>query len=232
LSFLPWPPDRLPQHRSQHRRNPFTPSQVQRRSAVPEVSIKAESRSEFGKGAARRVRRAGQVPGVLYGHGTDVLHIALPGHELGRALRTANVLLEVSVDGQTVLALPKAVQRDVVHQVLEHIDLVIVKRGEKVSVDVSVTVIGKVVGGLCEMSVGAVSVEAEATHIPTELILDIDGREIGDVVRASDLTLPEGSTLAGDPDLVVAHIVEPQSAEEPEEAPEATEGADEAEPEA
>ena len=183
---------------------------------MPEVSITAETRSEFGKGAARRVRRAGQVPGVLYGHGSDPVHISLPGHELGRALRTANVLFEVSVDGTTVLALPKAVQRDVVRQVLEHIDLVIVTRGEKVSVDVGLTVIGKIVGGIVEMSAATVSIEAEATHIPTEIVLDVDGREIGDIVRASDLTLPGGSILAGDPDQVIAHIVEPQAAEEPE----------------
>ncbi len=191
---------------------------------MPEVSIVAETRSEFGKGAARRVRRSGQVPGVLYGHGSDPLHISLPGHELLRALRTANVLFEVSLDGKTVLALPKAVQRDVVHQVLEHIDLVIVTRGEKVSVDVSINIIGKVAGGLVEQSAATVSVEAEATHIPTEIVLDVDGREIGDIVRAGDLVLPTGSSLASDPDLVIAHIVEPQ-AEEPEPVAATTEAA-------
>jgi large subunit ribosomal protein L25 len=192
---------------------------------VSEVRIKAEQRSEFGKGAARRTRRSGQVPGVIYGHGTAPSHVALPGHELMLALKTPNVLLRVAVDGADVLTLPKSVQRDPVRQTLEHIDLVIVRSGEKVTIDVPVTVHGKVVGAVIELLVAALSVEAEATHIPAEIVLDIDGLAIGDVVRAADLKLPEGTILVADPDLVVLAAAVPSVAEEEEETAAEGEGA-------
>ena len=181
---------------------------------MSEVRIKAEQRSEFGKGAARRTRRSGHVPGVIYGHGTAPSHVALPGHDLMLALKTPNVLLRVSVDGADVLTLPKSVQRDPVRQTLEHIDLVIVQLGEKVTIDVPVTVQGKVVGALIELLVAAVSVEAEATHIPSEIVLDIDGLQVGAVVRAGDLVLPEGTTLVADPDQVVLAAAAPVEEEE------------------
>jgi len=184
--------------------------------AVPEVTINAERRTEFGKGAARRTRRAGQVPGVIYGHGTETAHVALPDHDLMLALKTPNVLLRVSVDGESLLTLPKAVQRDPVRHSLEHVDLVIVRSGEKVTIDVPVTVEGKVAGALVELVVAAVSLEAEATHIPTEVVVDVEGREIGSNVRAGDLVLPEGSTLAADPDLIVVQILSPTVTEEVE----------------
>ena len=187
---------------------------------MPEVRIEAEQRSEFGKGAARRSRRSGQVPGVIYGHGTAPSHVALPGHDLMLALKTANVLLRVAVDGTDVLTLPKSVQRDPVRQTLEHIDLVIVQSGEKVTIDVPVTVQGKVVGALIDLLVAAVSVEAEATHIPSEIILNIDGLEVGGVVRAGDLVLPPGTTLVADPDQVVLAAAAPSVEEE---APEGVE---------
>jgi len=188
---------------------------------VSEVRIKAEPRNEFGKGAARRVRRAGQVPGVIYGHGADPTHVALPGHELMLALKTANVLLQVSLEGTKFLTLPKSVQRDPVKQVLEHIDLVIVRSGEKVTVDVPITVTGRVAGGIVELNVGAVSVEAEATHIPTEIVVDIDDHEVGTVIRASELALPDGTTLSADPEMIVVTIAAPSAEEEePEAVPE------------
>ena len=191
---------------------------------MSEVRIKAELRTEFGKGAARRVRRSGQVPGVIYGHGADPTHVALPGHELMLALKTANVLLQVNLEGTKFLTLPKSVQRDPVRQVLEHIDLVIVRSGEKVTVDVPITLTGRVVGGIVELNVAAVSVEAEATHIPTEIVVDIDGREVGSVIRASELVLPVGTTLSADPEQIVVTIAAPAVEEEEPEAPEAEPG--------
>ncbi len=188
---------------------------------MSEVRIKAEPRSEFGKGAARRTRRAGLVPGVIYGHGADPTHVSLPGHELMLALKTANVLLQVNLEGTKFLTLPKSVQRDPVRQVLEHIDLVIVRSGEKVTVDVPITLTGRVVGAVVELNIAAVTVEAEATHIPTEIVVDIDGREVGTVIRASELVLPAGTTLAADPEQIIVTLAAPVvEEEEPEVEPE------------
>ncbi|MFI5100753.1 MAG: 50S ribosomal protein L25/general stress protein Ctc [Actinomycetes bacterium] len=196
---------------------------------MPEVRIKAEQRQEFGKGAARRTRRAGNVPGVIYGHGTAPAHVALPGHELTLALKTANVLLRVDIaDGTDLLTLPKSIQRDPVRQSVEHIDLVIVRSGEKVTIDVPVSVHGRVAGAIVELVSAAVSVEAEATHIPSEIVLEVDTLEVGAVVRAGDLVLPEGTTLVADADQIVLIAAAPTAEEEPEpvaEAGEAGEGA-------
>ena len=186
---------------------------------MSEVRIKAEPRTEFGKGAARRVRRSGLVPGVIYGHGAEPTHVALPGHELMLALKTANVLLSVTLDDTKFLTLPKSVQRDPVKQVLEHIDLVIVRSGEKVTVDVPVTLTGRVAGAVVELNIAAVTVEAEATHIPTEVVVDIDGREVGSVIRASDLVLPQGTTLIADPEQIIVTLAAPTEEEEPEVVP-------------
>jgi large subunit ribosomal protein L25 len=199
---------------------------------VSEVRIKAEPRNEFGKGAARRVRRSGLVPGVIYGHGAEPTHVALPGHELMLALKTANVLLQVSLEDTKFLTLPKSVQRDPVKQVLEHIDLVIVRSGEKVTVDVPITLTGRVAGGIVELNVAAVSVEAEATHIPTEIVVDIDGHEVGSVIRAGEIALPTGTTLSADADQIIVTIAAPAAEEEeteaaPAEAGEAEAAADE-----
>ncbi len=191
---------------------------------MSEVRIKAEQRHEFGKGAARRTRRAGNVPGVIYGHGTAPAHVALPRHDLTLALKTPNVLLRVDIVGGTdLLTLPKSVQRDPVRQTVEHIDLVIVRSGEKVTIDVPVSVQGKVVGAIVELVTAAVSVEAEATHIPGEIALDIDGIAVGTVVRAGDLVLPEGTTLVADPDQIVLIAAAPTVEEEPEAAVEGAE---------
>ena len=186
---------------------------------MSEVRIKAEPRTEFGKGAARRVRRSGLVPGVIYGHGAEPTHVALPGHELMLALKTANVLLSVTLDDTKFLTLPKSVQRDPVKQVLEHIDLVIVRSGEKVTVDVPITLTGRVAGAVIELNIAAVTVEAEATHIPTEVVVDIDGHEVGSVIRASDLVLPQGTTLIADPEQIIVTLAAPTEEEEPEAAP-------------
>ncbi|TQK45060.1 LSU ribosomal protein L25P [Streptomyces sp. SLBN-118] len=183
---------------------------------MSEVKLAAEIRTEFGKGAARRVRRESRVPGVLYGHGSDPVHITLPGHELLLALRTPNVLLAVDVEGKTELAIPKAVQRDAIKGFLEHVDLLIVKRGEKVSVEIPVLTEGELAPGayLVEHVLNALPVEAEATHIPESVTVSIAGLEAGDSILAKDVPLPSGTTLTVEDDTVVLQVLAAQ-AEEP-----------------
>lgn len=177
---------------------------------MSEVRIAAEPRTEFGKGAARRTRRAGKVPAVLYGHGTDPQHIALPGHDLMLALKTPNVLLTIEgLSGGAELALPKDVQRDPVKGFLEHVDLLLVKRGEKVVVDLPVNLVGDVVaGGVVQQELVQVSVEAEATKIPEAVDLSIEGLEVGTQVLAGDLKLPSGVTLQVDGEALVLQIAD------------------------
>jgi len=174
----------------------------------------AAPRTEFGKGAARRLRRAEMVPAVIYGHGAEVQHVALPAHDLAKALKNSNVLLELDVSGSISLALPKSVQRDPIRPIIEHVDLVTVVRGEKVVVDVQVVIEGKLVpGGLLEHVNDTIAVEAEATHIPQHLTVSIEGVEVGGHIRAGDVALPAGVTLVADPDVLVVHILAPQAAE-------------------
>ena len=185
---------------------------------MSQVSIVAESRDEFGKGAARRLRREGKIPAVIYGHGGEPRHVALPGHELMLALKTSNVLLELHLDGGTELTLPKSIQRDPVKYTLEHVDLVTVKRGEKVTVDIPVRTVGAPEpGGLLENVLSSISIEAEATHIPQIVEIDIQGLAIGGSIHAGEISLDEGLTLVTDPDAVVIHYLSPQatSVEEP-----------------
>jgi large subunit ribosomal protein L25 len=176
---------------------------------VPEVHIAATPRTEFGKGPARRERRAGRVPAVLYGHGTTPRHISLPGHEVLLALRTANVLIRLDgLSNGSELALPKAVQRDPIKGTVEHVDLILVRRGEKVTVDIPVTVIGEVApDGLLDQQLVQISVEAEATRIPAGIEVNVGGMQIGASVHAGDLELPRGVTLADEPDLLVLHVL-------------------------
>jgi large subunit ribosomal protein L25 len=176
---------------------------------VPEVRIAAEPRSEFGKGPSRRVRRAGRVPAVLYGHGTDPRHVSLPGHDVLLALRTANVLIRLEgLPGGSQLALPKAIQRDAIKGTVEHVDLIMVRRGEKVTVDVPVTLTGDIApDGLLDQQLVQISVEAEATNIPPGIEVDIEGMEIGAAVHAGDLRLPAGVSLAVEPDVLVLHVI-------------------------
>jgi large subunit ribosomal protein L25 len=186
---------------------------------VPEVKIAAETRDEFGKGAARRSRREGKVPAVLYGHGTETRHLSLPGHDLMLALKTPNVLLRL--DGQESgadLALPKAVQRDPVKGFIEHVDLILVRRGEKVTVEVPIRVTGEIAPGegMLNQQLVQIPVEADATNIPQGIDVDVEGMEIGQAVHASDLKLPEGVTLQVEPDTLVLHVIAQQVAEEPE----------------
>jgi len=198
---------------------------------VPEVRIAAEPRTEFGKGPSRRVRRAGRVPAVLYGHGTDPRHVSLPGHDVLLALRTANVLIRLEgLPGGSQLALPKAVQRNAIRGTVEHVDLIMVRRGEKVTVDVPVTVTGEVAAdGLLDQQLVQISVEAEATNIPPGIEVDIEGMAIGTAVHAGDLKLPAGVSLADEPDVLVLHVIAAPTAAEIEadlgEVAEAPEGA-------
>jgi len=198
---------------------------------VPEVRIKAEPRTEFGKGAARRTRRAGRVPAVIYGHGSQARHLSLPEHELMLALKTPNALLRIEGVGRAGLALPKAVQRDPIKGVIEHVDLIEVRRGEKVTVDIPVRVTGEVFsGGLLDQQMIQIGVEAEATNIPDGVEVDVEGMVIGTAVHAKDLALPEGTTLQVDPEALVLHVLAAPTAEqvqadlgEAAEAPEAAE---------
>ncbi|MFD0772819.1 50S ribosomal protein L25/general stress protein Ctc [Streptomonospora algeriensis] len=202
---------------------------------MSEVRIAAEPRTEFGKGAARRVRRAGKVPAVLYGHGTDPRHIALPGHDLMLALKTPNVLLRVDgLPGTDNLVLPRAVQRDPIKGFLEHVDLLVVKKGEKVHVEISVTLTGEIApGGVLNQELVTVEVETEATRIPEGVEYNVEGLGTDAHVTAADLDLPRGTELVTDPETMVLTIAPERSDEEvealeTEEADVAAEAAEEA----
>ncbi|MFI9212695.1 50S ribosomal protein L25/general stress protein Ctc [Streptomyces sp. NPDC053253] len=194
---------------------------------MSEVKLAASARTEFGKGAARAIRRDGQVPAVVYGHGAEPAHVTLPAHDLALALRTPNVLLSLDVDGKNELAIPKAVQRDAIKGFLVHVDLLLVRRGEKVTVEVVVETEGDLAPGsfLVENVLNTLSVETEATHIPTSVTVSIEGLEAGNSILAKDVELPAGTTLVTDPDAVVIQILSAQ-AEEPAAEAEATEGAE------
>jgi large subunit ribosomal protein L25 len=176
---------------------------------VSEVRIAAEPRTEFGKGPARRTRRAGKVPAVLYGHGTDPRHISLPGHELMLALKSANVLLRLQgLDGGEELALPKDVQRDPLKGFLEHVDLIVVTRGEKVTVEVPIQLTGDIApDGMLDQQLIQVSLEVEATHIPQSVEVSVEGMVVGDAIHAKDLKLPAGATLDAEDDALVLHVI-------------------------
>lgn len=190
---------------------------------MSEVRLPAEVRSEFGKGGARRTRRAGKIPAVIYGHGADPRHVSLPAHEFAAAIRNggANVLLTLEIEGKDELAIPKAIQRHAIKGTFDHVDLLAVRRGEKVTVDVPLHVVGEVVsGGLLAQEHLSISLQAEATHLPTGIEVSIEGLEIGAHVTAGDLTLPQGSALNGDPEQVLLLIQEAPTAADLE----ATEG--------
>jgi large subunit ribosomal protein L25 len=196
---------------------------------MSEVKLAVQTRTEFGKGAARRVRRENKVPGVLYGHGSDPLHLTLPGHELLMALRTPNVLISLDIDGKSnELAIPKAVQRDPLKGFLEHVDLLLVKRGEKVTVEVPVHTEGELAPGgyLLEHVLSALPVEAEATHIPQAVSVSVEGLEAGASVLAKDIVLPSGVTLAVEEDAVVLQVLAAQAEEASQEAAEGEETAE------
>ncbi len=202
--------------------------------------ITAEQRTEFGKGAARRIRRDDKIPAVVYGHGSDPIHVTLPGHDTMMALKHggANALLDLQIDGSSQLALTKQVQVDPIRRVIEHVDFVAVRLGEKVTVDIPIHVVGEAGPETLVVTENAtVQIEAEATHIPEYFEVSVEGAEVGTLIHASDLDLPSGSTLLADPELLIVNVTQQRSEEELEaelEEAEAEAGIerDEAEPEA
>jgi large subunit ribosomal protein L25 len=200
---------------------------------VSEVRISAEPRTEFGKGGARRTRRAGKIPAVLYGHGEKPKHVALPAHEFTNALRHggANQLFTIELaDGARTLALPKALQRDPIKDTIDHVDLLIVRRGEKVAVEVAVHITGEMAreaDGLVVQDLDTLAVNVEATHVPEQFEVSIEGLTVGDRVLAGQVPLPEGAELGGDPEATVVSIVAAPSAAQVE-AETSTEGGAEA----
>ena len=202
--------------------------------------ITAEQRTEFGKGAARRIRREDKIPAVVYGHGSAPIHVTLPGHDTMMALKHggANALLDLQIDGESQLALTKQVQIDPIRRVIEHVDFVAVRRGEKVTVDVPIHVVGEAAPDTLVVTENAtVQIEAEATHIPEYFEVSVEGAEIGTLIHASDLEFPAGSTLLSDGELLIVNVTQQRSEEELEaelEEAEAEAGIerDEAEPEA
>ena len=174
---------------------------------MAEIKIAAETRTEFGKGAARRIRRDDKVPAVLYGGGVDPVHVTLPGHALMMALKNSNALLNIDFGDSNHLVIPKQVQRDPIRGFIEHADLLIVKKGEKVTVDIPVHLIGEAApGSMVVQENTTVSVEAEATAIPNFFELSIEDLEIGSLLHASDIELPEGSELGDDPEMLIVNI--------------------------
>ncbi|MBY0687395.1 50S ribosomal protein L25/general stress protein Ctc [Microbacterium marinilacus] len=174
-------------------------------------TLSAEVRTQFGKGFARRLRAAHQIPAVLYGHGTEPVHLALPGHETLLLVRHANPIVELSFEGKTQLALVKDVQRDPVRQVIEHVDLVVLKKGEKVVVDVPVLVEGEPFSGtIATLDATTLSVEVEATHIPEHLVVNVEGLEDGTHITAGEVELPKGAVLVSDTETLVVAVSVPQ----------------------
>jgi large subunit ribosomal protein L25 len=179
--------------------------------------VAVDIRTSFGKGAARKLRAAGKIPAVVYGHGTDPLHVALPAHETTLIARRANALIELKMSEGEQLVLIKDIQRDPVRQIIEHLDLVIVRKGEKVTVDIAVHVEGEPYSGtMVQLEHNTISVEAEATHIPEFVTVNVEGFEEGAQIRAGEISLPDGSTLISEPDMLILVIQQPPKAADAE----------------
>lgn len=175
---------------------------------MSETKIQAEARSEFGKGAARRIRRDKKVPAVLYGHGMDPLHVTLPAQDAARALKQSNALLEIAIGKETHLAIPKQIQRDVLKGTIDHVDLLVVRKGEKVNVEINLHIVGEPSrDALVVTELSHVQVEAEATHIPESIEVSLEGRQVGDQIHAGDLVLPKGLNLVTDPEILLINLV-------------------------
>ena len=193
---------------------------------MSEQKLAAEVRTEFGKGFARRARMAGLIPAVIYGHGAEPIHITLPAKSTTLAVRTANALLSLDINGEGHLALVKDIQRDPVKQIIEHIDLLTVRQGEKVTVDVPVHVEGETAPGTVHnLELTVVSLEAEATHLPESVVVSIEGRGAGEHIHGSDLVLPKGTVLLTDAEALVINISEAVEIAEETETEAAAEGA-------
>ncbi|MEW2012273.1 MULTISPECIES: 50S ribosomal protein L25/general stress protein Ctc [Microbacterium] len=195
-------------------------------STETDTKVVAELREQFGKGFARRLRAAGKIPAVIYGHGTDPVHVALPGHQVSLLIRRANALLELEIAGKQQLTLVKDVQKDPVHQIIEHIDLLVVKKGEKIQVDVPVSVVGEPFPGtIATLENTTVALEVEATHIPQNIEVSVEGLEDGTHITAGELTLPRGATLVTEADTLVVGVALPPAPVE-DGAAESEEGAE------
>ncbi|MER5929644.1 50S ribosomal protein L25/general stress protein Ctc [Streptomyces sp. NPDC002054] len=191
---------------------------------MSDVKLSAELRTTFGKGSARQARRAAQTPAVIYGHGQDPKHVNVEAHGLMMALKTPNVLITLNIAGDgTELVLPKAVQRHPLKRTISHVDFLIVKKGEKVTVEVPVQTEGELAAGanMLETLLTTITVEAEATHLPEAVTVSIEGLEAGAAIHAKDLVLPKGTTLAVDGETAVLQVVAPQAEEPAAEAAEA-----------
>jgi large subunit ribosomal protein L25 len=184
---------------------------------TPETESDTKVHADLCENFARRLRAAGKIPAVIYGHGTDPVHVALPGHQVALLIRRANVVLELDVNGTQQLTLVKDVQKDPVHQIIEHIDLLVVRKGEKVHVDVPVTIVGESAAGtVIAQDANTVLLEVEATNIPERVEVDVEGLEAGTHITAADLTLPAGATLAVDAETLIIAISTPNEAAEEE----------------
>jgi len=182
---------------------------------MAENHVDADIRTSFGKGAARKLRQAGKIPAVVYGHGAAPLHVAVPAHETTLIARRANALIDLKMPDEKQLVLIKDIQRDPVRQIIEHLDLVIVRKGEKVTVDIAVHVEGESISGtMVQLEHGAISVEAEATHIPESVSVSVQGLEEGAQIHAGEITLPEGTSLLSDPEMLILSIQLPPKVEE------------------
>ena len=183
---------------------------------MADFRLEAEIRTEFGKGSARRTRRAGRVPAVLYGHGQDVVHLSLPAREFAAALRNGgtNVLLTIALDGKEQLALTKAVQRDPLKRTHEHVDLLLVRRGEKTTVEVPIVIVGEVAPDtIPNHQLSTVQIEADATKLPDSIEVDVTGRGVGEGFTVADLPLPSGATLLTDAEALVVNLMAAPTAE-------------------
>jgi large subunit ribosomal protein L25 len=184
---------------------------------VSEYRLSAEPRTEFGKGGARRTRRDGKIPAVLYGHGLDPQHVSLPAQAFTLAVKRggANVLLTLDIAGTEALAVPKSIQRHAIKGTFDHVDLLAVRRGEKIAVDIALLFEGEIArDGVLQIEMNSLAVEAEATNIPTELSFSVEGLEVGTQITAGQIPLPAGTTLTGDPEQLVLVISAAPTAEQ------------------
>jgi len=184
---------------------------------VIDNKIDADLRTKFGKGAARKLRVLGKIPAVIYGHGTDPVHVALPSHQIGLILRRANAVLELEVNGETHLTLVKDVQKDPVRQIIEHLDLIVIRKGEKVQVEVAVHMTGEIIAGnVIDLDIKTLLLEVEATNIPQNVVVDVEGLDVDAQIKAGDIVLPDGAVLISDADAVVISVHLPEAEEEEE----------------
>ncbi|MBN7794853.1 50S ribosomal protein L25/general stress protein Ctc [Microbacterium sp. 2216-1] len=189
--------------------------------------VHVDLRTNFGKGFARRLRAEGKIPAVIYGHGTDPVHVALPGHQVSLIIRRANALLDLDIEGTSQLVLVKDVQKDPVRQIIEHIDLLVVNKGEKVTVEVPVFLTGESFSGtIVTQDVTTIKLEVEATHIPEHVEVSVEGLEEGAHITAGDVTLPKGAALLDDADLLLVAVSVPAAEVAEENAAEAAEASE------